>query len=63
MLHYENLNLALKEYDEKYVINYDEHIAKYDGLPTRKKLELLTIEKNLPQNAHNQIAKSKQKNA
>lgn len=59
-LHYEALNEALKEIDKKYVINYDEHIAKYDGLSTTQKLHLLTQEKGLPPNLYTKIWELKQ---
>ena len=57
IIHFESLNQALKNINDKYQINFEEHLAIYDGLPTLKKLELLNINKNLP-NEHNQkIAK------
>jgi HAD superfamily hydrolase (TIGR01509 family) len=60
MIHYYSLNNVLKYIDEKYMINYEEHLAKYDGLSTRKKLELLTQEKNLPKEYHDNIFNLKQ---
>ena len=36
-IHYKALNAALPS---KYRISYEEHLAEYDGLPTRSKLEL-----------------------
>lgn len=45
--HFTALNMALSELDEKYIISFDEHLKKYDGLPTKKKLELLHKEKGL----------------
>jgi len=60
MIHYYSLNNALKEINEKYIIGYDEHLARYDALPTRKKLELLTQEKNLPKEYHDKIFNLKQ---
>jgi len=44
-LHYKALNDALPE---QYIITPEEHIDRYDGLPTVKKLEMLTREKGLP---------------
>jgi beta-phosphoglucomutase-like phosphatase (HAD superfamily) len=42
-LHYEALNEAIiKRSSELYVINPEEHLSTYDGLPTRRKLELLS---------------------
>lgn len=48
ILHYESLNRALNEIDGKYVITHEEHEAKYDALPTRKKLHMLVESKGLP---------------
>ena len=41
-LHYEALNKALADIDEKYVVNRSEHLSSYDGLSTSKKLSMLT---------------------
>jgi len=46
-LHYDALNKSLRDVDPKYEISYDEHLAKYDGLSTHKKLDLLGREKGL----------------
>jgi HAD superfamily hydrolase (TIGR01509 family) len=46
-IHYDTLNQALKEIDEKYVITEAEHLSIYDGLKTTQKLELLTKNKRL----------------
>ena len=46
-MHYETLNLALSFIGNDYKISKSEHLGKYDGLPTKKKLELLTEEKGL----------------
>lgn len=59
-LHFYALNDALSEVDRKYLIRYDEHLAKYDGLPTSKKLQLLTQEKGLSPSDYNKIWKLKQ---
>ena len=55
-IHYKALNAALPS---KYRISYEEHLAEYDGLPTRSKLELLTTNKGLPEVLHNGIAELK----
>jgi HAD superfamily hydrolase (TIGR01509 family) len=60
-MHYESLNRALANIDEKYVIGIEEHLSSYDGLSTTKKLNLLTKNKNLPVEHHNQIWEDKQK--
>ena len=59
-LHYEALNRALKSLDEKYVIKRDEHLSTYDGLPTSKKLNMLSKNKSLPKSLHNQVWRKKQ---
>ena len=59
-LHYESLNAALAEIDTKYVISREEHLAKYDGLSTTKKLAILTAEKGLPKEYHTKVWALKQ---
>jgi beta-phosphoglucomutase-like phosphatase (HAD superfamily) len=49
-LHYDALNRALKSIDEKYVIKRDEHLSTYDGLPTTKKLNMLSKKKDFQKN-------------
>jgi HAD superfamily hydrolase (TIGR01509 family) len=58
-LHYEALNQALARFG--YTIKRDEHLSTYDGLPTRKKLEMLTKQKGLPESIYDDIWKEKQK--
>ena len=60
-IHYVSLNAALHHIDPKYSISYEEHLGKYDGLSTRKKLTLLSKEKGLPEECHNKVWDSKQK--
>lgn len=60
-LHYQALNTALSQIDYKYVITREEHLSKYDGLNTTKKLSMLSEEKGLPTNLHNQIWEDKQR--
>ena len=59
-LHYEALNEALRKVGEEYVITRDEHLSKYDGLNTTKKLKMLTEDKGLPAQFYDQIWKDKQ---
>ena len=59
--HYEAMNRALASIDEKYIIGREEHLAKYDGLSTRKKLAILTKEKGLPEEHYDIIWESKQR--
>jgi HAD superfamily hydrolase (TIGR01509 family) len=58
--HYNSLNRALSDIDSKYVIQYQEHLSKYDGLSTRKKLEMLSKEKGLDNLHFDTIWKNKQ---
>jgi beta-phosphoglucomutase-like phosphatase (HAD superfamily)/dTDP-glucose pyrophosphorylase len=60
-MHYDALNCALENVNEKYVISRDEHLSLYDGLPTSKKLSILTKNKGLPIDKHQQIWEDKQK--
>lgn len=59
-LHYLALNRALQELGERYVINKEEHLAKYDGHPTKYKLALLTKEKGLDPALYDTIWRRKQ---
>lgn len=56
--HYEAMNRAL---GAEFEISREEHLVTYDGLDTRKKLALLTKNKNLPEDLHDRIWKEKQK--
>ncbi|MEA8593005.1 HAD family phosphatase [Pseudomonas aeruginosa] len=56
--HYETLNRALALFG--YNISRHEHLTSYDGLPTAKKLHMLTAEKGLPQALHRFINEMKQ---
>ncbi len=59
-MHYEALNRALSNIDKKYVIGREEHLSVYDGLPTSRKLNLLTERKGLPVDKHQQVWEDKQ---
>ena len=59
-LHYEALNRALEVVDKKYIIEREEHLATYDGLSTKKKLNMLTEHKGLPKNQHQIVWRLKQ---
>jgi len=56
--HYEALNRALRLFG--YEISRYEHLTSYNGLPTRKKLEMLTVEKGLPVAIHQMLNRLKQ---
>ena len=59
-IHFDALNEALTKVNPGYKIGWTEHLNKYDGLKTSQKLELLTQEKGLPSEIHNQVWKTKQ---
>lgn len=59
-IHYETLNTALSEIDEKYIITDTEHLSIYDGLKTTQKLELLTKNKGLHPDFYDEIWYRKQ---
>ena len=56
--HYLALNRALRLFG--FEIHRYDHLTVYDGLPTRKKLEMLSIEKGLPVALHALINEMKQ---
>ena len=57
-IHFDALNEAL---GEQYIIEWNEHLGKYDGLKTNQKLEMLTKEKGLPTELYKTIWEKKQK--
>lgn len=59
-LHYDALNDALRKVGEQYVISREEHLSKYDGLNTTKKLKMLTEQKGLPVVSYDQVWQDKQ---
>lgn len=59
-IHFDALNRALMDLNSQYVISWDEHLSKYDGLPTTKKLKMLSDEKGLPPQLHNNVWMTKQ---
>jgi beta-phosphoglucomutase len=56
--HYEALNKALGLFGME-ISRYD-HLVTYDGLPTKKKLEMLSTERGLPVELHDFINEMKQ---
>ena len=56
--HYEALNKALRLFG--FEIRREDHLELYDGLPTSKKLEMLTTKHGLPQEMHSLINQLKQ---
>ena len=61
--HYEALNSALRNVtkSDKYAITWSEHLNRYDGLNTSKKLRKLTNEKGLSESLHSDIWSEKQR--
>lgn len=57
--HYEALNRALGLFG--YNIARYEHLTTYNGLPTKRKLEMLSVEKGFPRGLHPLVNKIKQK--
>jgi beta-phosphoglucomutase len=56
--HYDALNKALKLFG--FEISRFDHLTTYDGLPTRRKLEMLSVERGLPVELHSFINEMKQ---
>jgi HAD superfamily hydrolase (TIGR01509 family) len=56
--HYEALNRALGLLG--YEITRYEHLTTYDGLPTKRKLRMLTVERGLPEELHGFLNSLKQ---
>lgn len=57
--HYEALNRALRNFGLE--ISRHDHLTTYDGLPTKKKLEMLSVEMGLPRRLHTFLNELKQK--
>ncbi len=56
--HYESLNKALALFGLE--ISRHEHISTFDGLPTKTKLKMLSLDRGLPQSLHSFINEMKQ---
>ncbi len=56
--HYDALNRSLRLFG--FDITRYEHLSNYNGLPTRKKLQMLTVEKGLPSALHSMLGRLKQ---
>jgi beta-phosphoglucomutase len=57
--HYEALNHALSPFGLE--VDRDAHLATFDGLPTRTKLDMLTKSRALPRGLHGFVNRMKQK--
>ena len=56
--HYEALNKALSLFGEE--INKYDHLVTFDGLPTKDKLKMLTLERKFPLGLHKFVNEMKQ---
>ena len=56
--HYDALNEALEIFG--FEIGREEHLARFNGMTTKKKLEILSVEKSLPRDLHEIISEVKQ---
>jgi len=56
--HYESLNKALEIFGQE-ITRYD-HLVTFDGLPTKKKLEMLSLEGGFPKGLHSFVNELKQ---
>ena len=56
--HFEAMNQALARFG--FTITCEEHLAQYDGLPTKHKLELLSQTKGFPRELHAPVSTLKQ---
>lgn len=59
-IHFRALNHALRSVDSKYIISKEDHIAKFDGLPTATKLNILMNERGFPRDKFYEVEKVKQ---
>jgi HAD superfamily hydrolase (TIGR01509 family) len=60
-IHYESLNKAIRKIaGDRFTINREEHIGRYDGLNTKAKLKLLTLNKGLAPDKYEGIFNLKQ---
>lgn len=60
-IHFEALNRALQSIDEKFVISPTEHVKTFDGLSTKKKLQILASLKHFPIEKSDEVNNLKQK--
>lgn len=56
--HYEALNRALHHFG--YTISRESHLSTFDGIPTRRKLEILSASRGLPRGLHEFLNQLKQ---
>lgn len=59
-IHFNALNLALSNINDKYVISEEDQALTYEGLTTRSKLDILTHTRGLPKELHDYVWNLKQ---
>jgi len=59
-IHYQSLNKAIETVGSQFIITREEHISTFDGLSTKKKLDLLSKIKGLPIDRVSEIYDAKQ---
>ena len=59
-IHYESLNKALLPAGEEFIISPEDHVKFFDGLSTRKKLQMLFKLRGLPPEQFDEINDLKQ---
>lgn len=59
-IHFNALNLALANLNDKYVISKEDQESTYEGLTTRSKLDILTHTRGLPKELHDYVWNLKQ---
>lgn len=59
-IHFEALNKAIQNYDDKYTISFEDHLSKFDGLSTNEKLKIL-CQSGLNEKYLSKISELKQK--
>ena len=60
-IHFDALNNALSKIRKKSVITFSEHLKIFDGLPTKKKLEILIKQKKIKKSETKKINQIKKK--
>ena len=58
-IHFKSLNKSLNDNNINYEISIDDHLKRFDGLPTLKKLEILNKEKKVPRSLNKKIQNRK----
>jgi HAD superfamily hydrolase (TIGR01509 family) len=59
-IHFNALNLALSDIDQKYIITQEEQASVFEGMTTKSKLNVLTKTKDFPKEKYEELWKKKQ---